>query len=163
MKKIELTQGYQVIVDDEDYEELTKHNWHITKGKRYYAARSLRIDKKIVSVLSMHRQIMKLEYGDKRQVDHINGNGLDNRKENLRICTHSENCYNRKKTKINATSKYKGVYWDKQRKKWSTLIGKDQKSIHLGHYDNEIEAAKAYDKKALELFGEFAYINFKNK
>ncbi len=94
-------------------------------------------------------------------VDHINHNGLDNRKENLRICTVAENCRNSRPSKRkNKLSKYKGVSFDKKRKVYRVLIWHNKKQYFLGTFKNETEAAKAYDRKARELFGEFAYLNF---
>ena len=92
-------------------------------------------------------------------VDHINGNPLDNRKSNLRICTNAENQRNRGVNKNN-TSGYKGVCWAKQNKKWKARIKHNGKLIHLGYYKDKEEAARAYDKKAKELHGEYAYLNF---
>ena len=105
----------------------------------------------------MHRQIMIAPEGF--VVDHIDGNSLNNRKTNLRICTQAQNIHN-SRPRRNRSSKYKGVFWDKVNKKWSTNIRKGDKRIYLGGFDDEIEAAIAYDRKAAELFGEFAYLNF---
>ena len=92
-------------------------------------------------------------------IDHINHNGLDNRRENLRICTNAENNRHRRKPKNN-TSGYKGVCWDKSKKKWRARIEKDNKNIHIGYYNILEEAARAYDAKAKELFGKYAQLNF---
>lgn len=93
------------------------------------------------------------------QVDHINGDGLDNRKSNLRICNASQNVANKGKIKSN-TSGYKGVFYVKgRRKNWVSQIGKDMKLIRIGYFGTKEEAAKAYNDKALELFGEFAFLN----
>lgn len=104
----------------------------------------------------MHRLLMTSPTGT--MVDHINGNGLDNRKENLRVVTNSQNLMNRGKNKNN-TSGYKGVLWDKVRNKWIALIGFNNKNIYLGRFFTKNEAAFAYNAKAEELFGEFAQIN----
>ena len=95
----------------------------------------------------------------KMQVDHINGNKLDNRKENLRLATNQQNQHNVGKRKNN-TSGYKGVSWYRKRKKWKAAIKHNKKSIHLGYYDTPEEASRAYDKAAVEFFGEFAHLNF---
>lgn len=95
---------------------------------------------------------------DNMQIDHKNDNGLDNRKLNLRVCTSGQNAQNRPSQK-GASSKFKGVSWSKKKKKWRSVLHQNDKSIHIGYYDNEIEAACAYDKAAKELFGEFAYLN----
>ena len=98
------------------------------------------------------------------EIDHINGIRDDNRIENLRECTRSQNSANAPKRKSYdgkiTSSKYKGVYWYKRYQKWKAQIGKDGKMIHLGYFDSERDAAKAYDSKAKELFGEFAAVNF---
>lgn len=91
-------------------------------------------------------------------VDHINGNGLDNRRNNLRIVDNQKNQFNSKKHKIKS-SKYKGVSFSKSKNKWRAYICPNRKYIHLGYYTNESNAVKAYNKKALELFGEFACLN----
>ena len=105
----------------------------------------------------MHRQILEAPKGV--WVDHIDGNGLNNRKSNLRLCSATENACNRRPVP-NCHSRYKGVSWHKRQKKWAVRIAKRGKGIHLGSFDDEIEAAVAYDRKAEVLFGEFAYLNF---
>jgi hypothetical protein len=109
----------------------------------------------------MHREI--LGFGsikqDPRLVDHRNRNGLDNRRENLRPSTNSQNLGNRIGSP-NSSSKYKGVHWDSTRGKWRTQAQHDGKTYRLGRFDSEEEAAAAYDRKALELWGEFALLNF---
>jgi hypothetical protein len=92
------------------------------------------------------------------QCDHINHNGLDNRRCNLRLCTHQQNCFN-KKPKPGCTNKYKGVYRSHESKKWRAEIRRNGRKIHIGHFDYEQDAAIAYDDYAIELFGEFAYLN----
>lgn len=122
-----------------------------------------RVDIKINGVRSQptkHRLAWFLYYGvwPKDQVDHINNVKDDNRIVNLREATNAENSKN-KKAQVGGSSKYKGVCWYKSSSKWSAQIRVNYKKIHLGHYDNEEEAALAYNKAALELFGEFAKIN----
>ncbi len=106
----------------------------------------------------MHRAILNAPKG--LLVDHIDGNGLNNRKSNLRLCTFAQNAHN-SRPRRNSSSRYKGVCWHKVKKKWTVSIYKGGKRTYLGYYDDEIEAALAYDRKATELFGEFAYLNFK--
>lgn len=143
------------IVDDEDYESISQHNWSYSHYG--YAVRrgktSLGEDGK--KIIYMHRFIIAAGAG--QTVDHINGNRLDNRKENLRICTIGENLKNRKGK--NGTSKYKGVSYASDRDKWRSSISYQNKRIRIGDYDSEIEAAKAYNQKAIELHGVFARIN----
>ena len=114
MKKIKLSKGKVALVDNEDYIWLNQWKWHFMAGG--YAMRHLRISEdKNSKLIYMHRQILNTPKG--LESDHINRNKLDNRKENLRVATRSQNNMNRKK-RINCTSKYKGVSWHKQRKKW---------------------------------------------
>ena len=105
----------------------------------------------------MHRQILDAPQGV--WVDHIDGDGLNNRRSNLRLCSATENARNRRPVP-NCHSRYKGVSWHKRQKKWAVRIGKPKESIYLGSFDDEMEAGVAYDRKAEELFGEFAYLNF---
>ena len=156
MKKIPLTQGKFVVVDDCDYDWLIRHKWYARKENRtYYAGRK---SGKVIS--QMHREILGLKAGDKRQIDHINHNGLDNRRSNLRICSFAENHRNRQLNRRKHTSKYKGVCWYKAGCKWRAEIRCDYKLFFLGYFDSEIDAAKAYDRAARKLFGEFACLNF---
>jgi len=152
-KLIPLTQGKFAIVDAEDYEELSRYKWHVNKGGRTDYAKSQKKGKAI----KMHRLLMRAPKG--LFVDHINHNGLDNRKSNLRLCTRIENLRNQLPRRGGA-SQYKGVGWHKKSKKFVARIYMEGKRMHLGYFDDEIEAAKAYDKKAKELFGEFAFLNF---
>ena len=153
-RRIPLTQGKFALVDAEDYYQLVKFQWcanEPTKTK-FYAVR--KCNRKHVK---MHRAIMAAP--DHLVVDHIDHDGLNNCKSNLRLCTlaqNSHNCGSRKR----ATSRYKGVSWKKSTKKWVATIKFNNKLYHLGTFKNEIDAAKAYDKKAASLFGEFAYLNF---
>jgi hypothetical protein len=149
---IPLTKGKFAIVDVEDYERLSQYKWHAVKtGDRFYAYRS-----KNKRSLSMHRVIMNAPKG--MVVDHIDGNGLNNRRSNLRVCTVSQNHQNRRWT--GGVSRYKGVCFLKKVNKWKAEITFNGRRIHIGCFADEISAAKAYDKKAAELFGEFAYLNF---
>lgn len=150
MKNIELTGKYgknkYALVDDEDFEKINQYLWHLS-GK--YAVKSYGVRPNRTKI-SMHRFIMNAEKGV--MIDHINGNELDNRKCNLRLCTNSQNQMNAKK-QSNSSSEYKGVT---KNKPWRASIG----SKTIGHFNTEIEAAEAYDSKAKELYGEFANINF---
>ena len=105
----------------------------------------------------MHRVILNTPMG--MDTDHINGNGLDNRRCNLRICTHAENISNQRKYSNTMLSKFKGVSWDKSRNRWIVYIGVHPKRIFLGRFKTEIDAAIAYDNAARKYFGEFACTN----
>jgi len=150
---IKLTWGKYAIVDAEDYGRLSSYKWCAVEHSRCWYARTLKRDG---SQLSLHRLITGAPKG--LFVDHRDHNGLNNRKQNLRICTRSENNWNRRPH--GRTSRYKGVYRDKRRNKFVARIYTNGKQIFIGYFDDEIEAAKAYDRKARELFGEFAYLNF---
>ena len=154
---IPLTQGFYALVDGEDFEELSKHKWRVQKtGNTFYARRAVGIKDKQVAIY-MHRFI--LNPPKRMETDHRNGNGLDNRRHNLRICTHAENLCNQIKPQTRmTTSKYKGVHWDSNKQRWIAQIG--GKRQYLGCFSSELEAAKAYNAKAKELFGKFANPNF---
>ena len=157
MKEIQLTQGKVALVDDEDFEYLNQFKWCILNGRnKLYATRNLSINKKFVKSILMHRIIMNTDKD--LVVDHLNGNTLDNRKCNLRNCTHGENLRNQK-ISIKNTSGYKGVSWSIEKKKWFTQIQLKNKKIFIGYFVNSIDAAKAYNEAAIKFYGEFANLN----
>lgn len=158
MKAIPLTRGKFAIVNAEDFDILSKFSWFSHKcGKNLcYAETAVRIGKKMM-FLKMHRMIMNDPVGF--DVDHKNGNGLDNRRNNLRACSHKNNTRNRVKSSGAKSSQYKGVCFNKRTRTWSAGIGDSYHRIHIGYYATEIEAARAYDIKAQEFYGEYAKIN----
>lgn len=161
MKQIELTQGLIAIVDDDDFERLSKYKWSAHKHPRgAYAIRSVRINRNKVQQFHMAREILSCPEG--LQVDHINHDTLDNRKENLRICTIAENQHNQQIKNVRKTSIYKGVSWSPRQKSFRADIYKGADHWFLGYYKDEFEAAQTYDKKAIELFGEFANPNIQD-
>lgn len=161
MKYIELTKGYKTVVDDDDYEKFSKLKWcvRVHPNGRKVACRAERVkgtDKK--KNYQLHREILNCPKG--MVVDHINGDTLDNRKSNLRVCTIQENSMNRKNQKSNKfRSKYKGVGWRKDRQTFYGRIYHNGKPIILGHSKDEKECARMYNEKAKELFGEYAKLN----
>jgi len=159
MKLIPLSLGKFTTVDDEDYQRFSQYKWHTYKNRNtYYAVRNVwQKDGKTRSIL-MHREILGLKHGDSRKTDHKDGDGLNNRRCNLRICTNRQNCRNCHA--IWGTSKYRGVYWNTKDKRWRAGITYNGKHLHLGSFTIEDEAARVYDAKALELFREFASTNF---
>ena len=151
VRHIGLTGGLFAIVDAADFETLSRYNWRATGGDSSYACCEIG-GKKVY----MHRLIMNPPAG--MVVDHINGNRWDNRRGNLRVCTQAENLRNSRKSR--GTSRFKGVFWDARRRKWRVTIRCGGKTVHLGRYDDEVEAAKAYDRAAVRLFGQYARLNF---
>lgn len=159
--KIKITQGLKTIIDDED-KDLADIKW--THSGSGYAFRFLRASERPRGCprknISLHRVIMSRVLGrelDKSEfVDHINGDGLDNRRCNLRLATSAQNNFNKRIGRRN-TSGYKGV---SVRRPYSVAIVFNGKAYKLGSYNDLEEAARAYDKKAKELFGEFAELNF---
>lgn len=147
-------------MDPEDYARLAKYKWHLS-GRRgaFYAARCMwvRSERKTKSP-KMHREIMKVD--DNLYIDHINGDGLDNRKANLRAATALQNSWNSQKTRRKSWSRYKGVTWNKRGEKWISQIQANGKIKFIGRFDDEVQAAKAYDRAAKEYHGEFAALNF---
>jgi hypothetical protein len=161
MKKISLTQKQFALVDDEDYEWLSKWKWCVektqTKRRNYYAVRGTERKGKSF-FFRMHRVIMKAEKG--QIVDHINGNGLDNRKKNLRFCTSYQNSCNQIKTSKGTTSKHKGVCKiSKKIRIFRTFYIASINGKVLGRFTTEKEAALAYNVAAKKLHGEFAKLN----
>ncbi len=164
MKRIPLTQGKVALVDDEDYDYLMQWKWCAQKcynvyyAVRHYGHPTLKNSKGWAKQITvrMHQLILHIPQGF--EIDHINHDGLDNRRCNLRVCTASENRHNQRPRK-DGLSKYKGVYMS--RGKWTASISCANHRRCVGRFVSEIEAATAYDEKARELFGEFAYTNFK--
>jgi hypothetical protein len=155
-KEIKLTKGMYALVDIDDYERLNKFKWQTQVNyKTNYAITSIGPKAKRTT-LRMHRLILGVK--SNQIVDHINGNGLDNRKINLRMTTEKNNHFNRR-IGTNNTSGYKGVSYYKAKQAWIAYIGAECKLIHLGYYKNKEEAAKAYNKAAIKYHGEFASPN----
>ena len=153
MQKIQLTQGKIAIVDDQDFEWLSRWKWCYCKG---YAVRKAPKGSPRV-ILHMHRVIAETPMG--MFTDHINGNGLDNRRSNLRNATYRQSAANVRKQK-DRSSKYKGVTWYAPLSKWKSHIRTQGTEIHLGYFDDEKEAGYIYDQVAISFHGEFARCNF---
>ena len=152
-------------MDDDDFNELNRFKWCATKIRSsFYAVREVRVDGKPFRFF-MHRVILGLESGDKREGDHRNHRTLDNQRDNIRACTHSQNLMNQRPQR-NTSSKFKGVYLYIQKYKdsvyryWRATIKMNGKRIHLGYHKDEERAARAYDAAALKYHGEFANLNF---
>jgi len=163
MKYLELTQGQRAVVDDEDWVRVSRWKWHASrKGKtgEYYACRNRRTGEGGPKSRLLHYAALGLEQPlrDGRVIDHINGRPLDCRKANLRVCTHQENLRNQRAQR-RGTSRYRGVYWQRQRGKWTAKIKCDGRSEYLGLFRTEYAAAAAYNVAAAERFGLFARLN----
>lgn len=160
MKKIELTRGKVALVDDSDYKQLIKHKWYAHfDGTEWYAVRNVWIETptRRRTTIKMHRYILGLQSGDGLVIDHINGDGLDNRRCNLRLATHAENLRNQR-TQIKSKSGLKGV--TASGGKWRVSIKINGRTKHVGIFDDPKDAGLAYDKAALSAYGEFARLNF---
>jgi hypothetical protein len=147
--------GKYTLVDDDDYPILSLHTWWY--GSNGYVVTNIKVDVYTYKFnIPMHTVL--LGKNDIFVVDHINGNSLDNRRCNLRLCTHKQNCWNRR-ANIKSTSQYKGVFLVKKTGKWRTQIKYQGKIVSIGNFDNELEAARAYDNKAKLYYGEYARLN----
>ncbi len=164
MKKIKLTRGYYAKIDNDDFEYLSKWQWrvmeHPLNSKGSVLRYAYRYENHYATYL--HREILGLKKGDGKMVDHANGDGLDNRRNNLRVCTRSENARNRRKWVLKAKqSKYKGVSIIPNPKspKFGVAVMVDGKNKHFGCFESEIEAAKKYNEIASKFYGKFAKLN----
>jgi hypothetical protein len=155
-RRIYLGEGKWTLLDAEDYYLLMNFKWVIYgTGGNLYAIRHKMVDPNKTRIVYMHREIMNPPAG--LLVDHRNCDGLDNRRANLRFATHVQNMYNCRKKK-NAASRFRGVWFYKG--KWGSQIKGQGKRIFLGRFEDEVEAAKAYDEAAKKYHGEFARLNF---
>lgn len=148
-KQIPLGDGLYAYVDAADYEWLSQYNWRLQNG---YAAR-----REKNKVIYMHREIMNPPDG--MMVDHVRRNKLDNTRDSLRVCTQQQNAHNNAKH-MGSSSRFKGVGYSTEKQKWFAKIYINGKRIWLGYFDDEVAAARAYDRAAVEHFGEFAHLNF---
>ncbi len=159
-RRIYLDEGLWTILDAKDYYRFGYFKWCIGGDKdKFYAIRGQRIGPADLKIVRLHRLIMDAPKG--LLVDHQNGDSLDNRRSNLRLATRSQNQYNKRKRK-NTTSRFRGVYFQKDHRKWAAYIVEAGKKIFLGYFDSEIEAARVYDGAARKYRGEFACPNFPN-
>lgn len=158
MKEISLTRGLSTTVDDEDFDLLNKYKWRADKKKhKFYAQRTHRFDNGTKKTIAIHVLILGTTW-----VDHIDGNPLNNQRSNLRMCTPKQNSMNTR-SHFGSSSKYKGVSWVKKYKHWRSEIYFNGKTIYIGSFQNETDAAIAYDKMSTELFGEWGKPNFEYK
>ncbi len=156
MKKILLSQGKYALVDDTDYEEVSKYKWSFDPKGYAFRNTDKSIPRKDRRIIYLHRQLLDAKKGE--YCDHINGDKSDNRKINLRICTNAQNIQNRKIGKNNTTG-YKGIQWHPQDKLWHAVITVNRKIISLKYWKTKKEAALAYNEGAIKYHGDFAKLN----
>lgn len=153
MKTIPLTQGQVALVDDADYEAVSQFKWYFNKG---YAARNILKPDGKRSIQYLHRFLMP----GVAEVDHRDGNKLNDQRENLRSVTHQQNCQGSCRKRPGSTSKFRGVTWNKQCGKWQSQIMVDGKNICLGWFTEEAASARARDVAAIKYCGPSAHLNF---
>lgn len=153
--RLPISRGYFALIDAEDVERISPWLWSALErpGRSPYVFR-----KEKRATIYLHRFLMDAPTG--LQVDHIDGNGLNCRRSNMRLCTASQNQMNRTNSRSEKSSRYKGVFWSKHHRKWIAQIKLNYINTRLGGFDSEDEAAKAYDAAAVEAFGPFARLNF---
>lgn len=157
--EIRLTRGQKTRVSKSDYVALRKYKWHAWRGpKGFYAARTVYLGNGKFRTIYMARQIMGVKTG--ARVDHSNGDTLNNLRKNLRLATHSQNAAAFRVRKTKSSSKFRGVGWHRRIGKWWACVCVNYARTHLGYYDDETDAARAYDAAAKRYFKEFASLNF---
>jgi hypothetical protein len=158
-RKIPLGESLFTIVDPDIFYRLNTYHWSARRNSNcIYAVRFLNDLGQKPKIISMHREILNPRKG--LLVDHKNRNTLDNRRDNLRLATHSQNQFNKAKTSKKTSSRFVGLYLEKSSRLWATKLSHHGKSIWLGRFKSETAAAKAYDAAAKKYRGEFARLNF---
>lgn len=157
MKLIPLTQGQFAMIDDADFEAVSQFKWHASKScGRFYAKRGLRKSNGKLTTQFLHHFLMP----GVSMVDHIDGNSLNDQRENMRPATYRQNARGFRRKAKGKTSKFRGVYWKQKNKKWVASLVVHRKTLHLGIFKSETDAAHAYDSAALFYHGEWASTNF---
>lgn len=156
--KVPVRGGY-ALIDDGDLPLMDGYDWWVSR-RRYTnsnASYVMGTTGRMGKLVYLHRIILGLKTGDGVEVDHINNDGCDNRRTNLRTVTHTHNLANM--VKVRGTSRYKGVHWARNEGKWHSNISYNDKTVPIGYFDSEEDAARAYNRKAVELYGGYARIN----
>lgn len=162
VKRIPLSKGMFALVDEVDYPKLATFKWHAMSsgtnghGRTWYAVRSLPKINGTYPKVFMHRQIMGVD----SMIDHKDGNGLNNTRDNLRPANRAENNRNIAKPRHGKTSIYKGVYWDRHKNRYKAALRVYRKNVSIGYFRDQADAAWAYDREARKRFGAFAFTNF---
>lgn len=160
MKTISLTQNKVALVDDSDYDRVSKFKWYAARYNHlWYAQREMRQPDGTTTTVKLHQFILPNDSG--QRMDHKDGDGLNCQKYNLRFATGLQNGSNKRKTYHKKSSRFKGVFWARDRKLWRAMIRVENILIHLGQFEVEETAARAYDTAAQKYFGEFSCTNFK--
>jgi len=154
MKEIPLTQGLVALIDDAEFEKLNQFKWYAGRGgKTFYAKRNVLKQNGKKTTIRMHRIILGIP--NDKQVDHIDGNGLNNQRVNLRSCTNAENMRNRHGLTASNTSGYRGVSWNKSRGKFQARIRVNGLAVYLGRFTTAVEASGVFDAAAQKHYGDF--------
>lgn len=156
--------GLFALIDEADYELVSQYTWRpyfCNPGSRTERIYAITEPRRHGPRIRMHRLILGRDC-EGCDVDHINHNGIDNRRSNLRVATRSQNLMNARKADMPTTSKYKGVYWQSQYKKWAAKIGSRKYRAIVGSFESEDAAARAYDAAAKDVYGAYAHLNFPN-
>ena len=157
MREIPLTRGLHTIIDDDDFDLIKQHKWCANKiGNTFYVQHSFTHPGGRKGALYMHRVIMNPP--SNMDVDHLDGDGLNNRRSNLRICTRGQNC-GRQKPQVGRSSKFKGVSYHRRMGCWEAYVHSKDKKHPAGYFSDERKAAMAYNELASVLHGEFALLN----
>lgn len=160
IREIQLTKGETAIVDADDYDRVSIYRWHVSRNSRIHYARRSGVDPKTGKKTTQYLHRFILDYHGQSQIDHIDNDGLNCRKYNLRVATVSQNQMNRYSRNKNNTSGYKGISWHAGAGRWRARVHINGRRKHIGFFGSPEAAAKAYDTVIKEMHGDFARLNF---